>query len=87
MTNNNDSPLTYEEYSKLLIILSQISDNIERLLTHGVIMDESLSDERIKASKSKIDSNRRRIQKEQERIRKLKDYLKRKKEMNRCQKH
>lgn len=73
---DNAAPLTPEEFEKLLHALDLTCQNVARLFTQGVVLVESLDDERITASRRKIDSYRERISREQKRIRWIQSIIK-----------
>lgn len=74
-----NEPLTPEEFEKLLHALDATCQNVLRLLNQGVLVAESLDDERITAGKQKIDRYREQIRKEQARVKRIQSILKRRK--------
>ena len=77
MPNDNDNdPLTPEEFEKLLHALDLTCQNVQRLLNQGVLA-ESLDDDRIAGGRRKIDSYRDQIRKEQARVKRIQSILKR----------
>jgi hypothetical protein len=87
----NTTPLSPDEYDKLFTMLelisSRISTNIARLLNQGVVMDESLDDERIHSSQRKIEKYRQSVGRERDRLKRIRDYLHRKKDQDRKRKN
>ena len=78
-SSNNNDPLTPEEFEKLLHALDVTCQNVVRLFNQGVVLDESLDDERITGSRRKIDSYRDQIRKEQARVKRIQSIIKRRK--------
>jgi len=76
---NSNGPLTQEEFEKLLRVLELTCQNVMRLFNQGVVLAESLDDERITASRQKIDNYRDKIAQEQKRIKRIQFCLKRRK--------
>lgn len=76
MPNNND-PLTPEEFEKLLHALDLTCRNVLRLLNQGIIVAESLDDERITSSRRKMDRYRDQLRKEQLRVKRIQSIAKR----------
>lgn len=80
MPNNNDNdPLTPEEFEKLLYALDLTCRNVLRLLNQGIIVAESLDDERITAGRRKMDRYRELIRKESLRVKRIQSIAKRRK--------
>lgn len=75
----DNDPLTPEELEKLLQCLDVTCQNLDRLFNQGVVLAESLDDERITGSRRKIDSYRDQIRKEQARVKRIQSILKRRK--------
>ena len=75
----DNDPLTPEEFEKLLHALDVTCQNVVRLFNQGVVLDESLDDERITGSRRKIDSYRDQIRKEQARVKRIQSIIKRRK--------
>jgi len=78
MPNDND-PLTPEEFEKLLHALDVTCQNVQRLLNQGVVLVESLDDERITACRLKINRYRDQIRKESLRVKRIQAIVKRRK--------
>lgn len=76
MPNEND-PLTPEEFEKLLHALDLTCRNVLRLLNQGIIVAESLDDERVTAGRKKMDRYRDQLRKEQLRVKRIQSVAKR----------
>jgi uncharacterized protein YfkK (UPF0435 family) len=76
MLNEND-PLTPEEFEKLLHALDLTCRNVLRLLNQGIIVAESLDDERITSSRKRMDRYRSQLRKEQLRVKRIQSIAKR----------
>lgn len=74
---NEDDPLTPEEFEKLLHALDLTCRNVLRLLNQGIIVAESLDDERITAGRRKMDRYRDQLRKEQLRVKRIQSVAKR----------
>ncbi len=80
MPNDNDNdPLTPEEFEKLLHALDLTCRNVLRLLNQGIIVAESLDDERITAGRRRMDRYRELIRKESLRVKRIQSIAKRRK--------
>lgn len=75
----DNDPLTPEEFEKLLHALDVTCQNVVRLFNQGVVLAESIDDERITGSRRKIDSYRDQIRKEQARVKRIQSIIKRRK--------
>ena len=76
-------PLTVKEYDNLFRVLELMSQNIERLLTQGVVLTEGGEESQISSSQNRIHQYRERIRREQERIKRLRQWLRNKRKVNR----
>ena len=76
---NENVPLTPEEFEKLLHALDLTCQNVQRLLNQGVVLVESLDDERITACRLKINRYRDQIRKESLRVKRIQAIVKRRK--------
>ena len=74
-----NEPLTPEEFEKLLHALDVTCQNVQRLLNQGIIVAESLDDERITQGRRKIDNYREQITREQRRIKWIQSIIKKRK--------
>lgn len=74
---NENVPLTPEEFEKLLHALDLTCQNVQRLLNQGVVLVESLDDERITACRLKMDRYRDQLRKEQLRVKRIQSIAKR----------
>ena len=72
-----NEPLTPEEFEKLLHALDLTCRNVLRLLDQGIILAESLDDERITSSRKKMDRFRDQLRKEQLRVKRIQSVAKR----------
>lgn len=75
----DNDPLTPEEFEKLLHALDVTCQNVVRLFNQGVVLAESLDDERITAGRRKIDRYREQIGREQARVKRIQSIVKRRK--------
>lgn len=73
----DNDPLTPEEFEKLLHALDVTCQNLDRLFNQGVVLAESLDDDRIAGGRRKIDYYRDLIRKEQARVKRIQSILKR----------
>ena len=73
----DNDPLTPEEFEKLLHALDLTCQNVQRLLNQGVVLVESLDDERITVCKRKMDRYRDQLRKEQLRVKRIQSVAKR----------
>ena len=78
-SSNNNDPLTPDEFEKLLHALDVTCQNVVRLFNQGVVLAESLDDERITQGRRKIDNYREQITREQRRIKWIQSIIKRRK--------
>ena len=76
-SSNNNDPLTPDEFEKLLHALDVTCQNVVRLFNQGVVLAESLDDERITGSRRKIDNYREQITREQKRIKWIQSIIRR----------
>jgi len=70
-------PMTPEEMDLMLRGIEQVCQNVDRWLNQGVVVMESMEDERIESSRRKIDGFRDGIRKEQKNIQRFRSVLQR----------
>lgn len=78
-SSNNNDPLTPDEFEKLLHALDVTCQNVVRLFNQGVVLAESLDDERITAGRRRIDGYREKIAREQKRIKWIQSIIRKRK--------